>query len=332
MGKLYLITGAAGHLGTVLTQKLLARGDAVRALLLPGEEPLVPPRVQMVVGDVTDPASMEPFFRAEGYDAVSLIHCAAVVTIASGEDPAVWRVNVDGTDHVLRLAQQYGVSRVIYVSSVHAIPERPAPEIMAEPPQFSPGLVRGQYARSKAAATRLALQAAREGLNISVVHPSGIIGPGDIRGNNHTIRTLRAMAEGRIPVSIRGGYDFVDVRDVADGILQCEERGRAGECYILSSQYCTVRELLETVCRLQGRRPPRLVVPAFVAGWAAPVVEKLSRLTGRRPVLTPYSVEVLQTNGRYSHEKATRELGYRPRALTESIRDTLAERNVREKG
>lgn len=325
MEKLYLLTGATGHLGLTLTRKILARGGAVRALVLPGEEHLVPPGVEVVTGDVTDPASLVPFFRTEGFHPVTLLHCAAIISIASRESPALWRTNVTGTANILRLARQHGVDRMIYVSSVHAIPEQPYPAVIREVDAFSLALVSGQYARSKAAAGNLVLRAAAEGLPVSIVHPSGILGPGDSRGENHMIRTIRATAAGKFPVSIRGGYDFVDVRDVAEGILLCEERGRSGECYILSGHYLTIRQMMETVCRLTGRRAPVAELPAAAAKLVAPVAEAFSLLAGRRkPLITPYSIAALQTNARFSHEKATRELGYHPRDMTESLRDSLA--------
>ena len=324
MKKLYLVTGATGHLGTCLMANLLRRGEHVRVLVRPGRSSLVPRGVDAVEGDVACADTLVPFFDRAGFDSVTVLHCAAMITIASKEDRRVWDVNVNGTENVMRLARQTGVERVVYVSSVHAIPERPLGETICEVDTFSPHLVHGQYACSKAAAAQRALAHAREGLNVSIVHPSGIIGPGDQGRRNHMVRTIQAMASGRIPVSMEGGYDFVDVRDVADGILACEERGQAGECYILSGHYVKVRELLSAVCHIKGRRASRLELPHSLVRHIAPLAERLSLLTGGRvPLLTPYSVYTLHTNGCFSHEKASRTLGYRPRSIMESIRDTL---------
>lgn len=324
MQKLYLVTGATGHLGTCLTAELLRRKEYVRVLVRPGRRALVPQGAQVVEGDVAQADTLAPFFDRAGYDSVTVLHCAALVTIASREDRRVWDVNVNGTENVMRMARQAGAERVVYVSSVHAIPEKPHGETIREVDTFSPHLVHGQYARSKAAAAQRALTHAREGLNVSIVHPSGIIGPGDHSQRNHMIRTIRAMASGRIPVSMEGGYDFVDVRDVADGILSCEEHGQAGECYILSGHYLRVRELLGAICRLKGWRESRIELPHGLVRRIAPIAERLSLLAGdRSPLLTPYSVYTLHANGRFSHEKASKSFGYRPRGIVESIRDSL---------
>ena len=207
MDKLYLITGATGHVGTVLISELLDRGSCIRALVLPGEGDELPPGIEIVEGDITDEDSLTPFFDRMGHESLTLIHCAARITVASRPDPRVWRVNVDGTRNVMDMALRAGVERVVYISSVHAIPERPASDSIVETDSFSPDLVHGQYAKSKAAAAQLVLEYARKGLNVSIVHPSGIIGPGDTKRRNHMVRTLHAMAEGSIPLPLHGGYE-----------------------------------------------------------------------------------------------------------------------------
>ena len=328
--KLYMVTGATGHLGTVLVDKLIRAGKMVRCLVLPGEEREVSSMAEVCKGDVTDAESLDSFFAdasgeaAAGLSNAVLIHCAAKITIATEDDPEVRKVNITGTENVLRLALERGVGRVIYVSSVHAIPAPEAPALITEIREFSEDLVHGQYARSKAAAAQIALDYAAKGLNLSIVHPSGIIGPGDHKGRNHMIRTIRAMAAGRINTAPEGGYDFVDSRDVADGILACAERGRAGECYILNGHYITVRGLIEMIHRIKGEGGRVTAVPHEIARIFAPAAEYFGVLLGSAaPLYTPYAVETLKTNANFSHEKAARELGYSPRELEESVRDSL---------
>ena len=243
MTTLYLITGATGHVGTVLVRELLRRGGKVRALILPGDEKKLPAGVEYTEGDITKPETMKSFFsrkaRTEdtGFDRLILIHCAAIITVATAKDPRIYQTNVTGTENVMRLARQNNVDRIICLSSVHAIPEKPKGEVITEVAAFSPEKVDGQYAKTKAEAANIVLGYARQGLNVSIVHPSGVIGPGDLLMKNHMIRVLRDMASGRIPVAVQGGYDFVDSRDVAAGIIACVEKGRAGECYILSGHF-----------------------------------------------------------------------------------------------
>jgi dihydroflavonol-4-reductase len=332
MKKIYLITGATGHLGSTLVQTLLEKGEHIRALVLPGEEALLPEGVDFVIGNVLDRDCLSEFFRTDGFDKVTLIHCAAMITIASKRDPQVWNVNVRGTKNVMSAAWKSHVDRVIYVSSAHAIPEKKKGTPITEVSRFLPHEVIGQYARSKAAAAEIVLKYARNGLNASVVHPSGIIGPGDKHQRNHMVRTVFSMAKGSIPVGISGGYDFVDSRDVAEGILKCESEGKRGECYLLSGSYITIRDLLDLIRNEMGKGPARFSVPYPLVRLVSPAIEFFSHLVGqKKPLLTPYSVYTLHSNGTFSHKKATEAWGYQPRDIKESVRDTLQESDFQKK-
>ena len=324
MKKLWLVTGATGHVGTILVSVLQQRGEHVRALVRPNSNIVAHSNVEIYEGDIRNRESLIPFFDRGDYDYVSLVHCAALITIASKHNPEVWNINVHGTNNVMSLARDTGVDRIVYVSSVHALPERPANEIITEVSSFSPNLVHGQYAKSKAAAAQIVMDYAKAGLNVSIVHPSGIIGPGDTRSRNHMIRTIQAISDGKISVGLQGGYDFVDSRDVADGIIGCEEKGRPGECYILNGHYIGVLELVNSIRKIRGKKTTRIEAPHALAKLIAPVAEYFSRTFSKdAPLLTPYSVYTLHTNGRFSHEKATREFDYHPRPMEESIRDSL---------
>lgn len=296
---------------------------SIRVLALPGDPTRLPEGVERVCGDVCDRNSLRPFFDTTGYDTAVLYHLAAYITIASKANPQVWHVNVVGTENVMDCALRGNIARVVYVSSVHAIPEQPRPDVIAETAAFSPDSVHGQYARSKAAAADIVLKYAQKGLNVSIVHPSGIIGPGDTHKSNHLTRTIEAMASGRIPVSIGGGYDFVDVRDVAMGIVQCEGKGKAGECYILSGHFTTVAGLMRLIAGYTGRRFMSLHIPKFVMKAAAVLGEKTALLLHRTPLFTPYSLFTLYSNAVFSHRKATRYLGYKTRSLRRTVRNML---------
>lgn len=319
--KLYLITGATGHIGTVLVSALKRQNALIRVLVLPQERQYAPTGVSVCEGDITDIASLKTFFDISGCEETALIHCAARITVSSKEDPQIWNVNVNGTENIMRMAAAANVGRVIHVSSVHAIPEKPIGETITEVDSFSPDLVCGQYAKSKAAASEIVLDHARKGLNVSIVHPSGVIGPGDLRRKNHMIRIINAMASGKIPFAVRGGYDFVDSIDVADGILKCESSGKSGECYILSGHYISVLELLNTVRKIVNKKPVKVELPYGLMRVLAPVIERFSLLFGQKaPLITPYSVYTLHTNGKFSYGKAMNAFGYRPRPIEETIR------------
>lgn len=322
MKERYLLTGASGHLGGTLARLLSARGAEVRGLLLPGETGVALPNVSYFHGDVRDPSSLVPFFDNTSDCKLIVIHTAGIVDISMGLTPLLRDVNVGGTQNVLALCRQFHAARLVYVSSVHAIPEKRRWETMGEVAEFSPDRVTGGYAKTKAEATQLVLDAAAQGLDAVVVHPSGIVGPYDAAGN-HLVQLIRDYLRGRLPACVSGGYDFVDVRDVAEGCLAAAARGVPGRCYILSNRYYEIRELLEMVRAANGgRRLP--VLPVWMAKMAEPLLRLDAKRKKERPLYTAYSLRTLVGSSRFSHDRATRELGYYPRDLTQTVTDTVA--------
>lgn len=323
MYQTYLITGATGFLGRAVLQLLLAHSCRILALVM-DKDPLaytIPENVTVFCGDLTDKDTLRSFFAAGG-DNFCVLHCAGLISIASKPDEALYAVNVQGTQNIVDLCREFGASRLIYVSSVHAIPEKPAPETITEPDRFAPDEILGDYGKSKSMATALVLEAAQSGLNASVVLPSGILGPGDLARGNMT-RMLLAFCRGRLPLGVKGGYDFVDVRDVAVGVLACAERGKAGECYILSGHYTTIQDMFSLTASQLGRKAPKFCVSATLASCAAPVFEKIAQLRGERPFFTPYSIAVLRSNGHFSNAKAVGALGFHARPLKETLKSMI---------
>lgn len=319
MKRRYLITGAAGHLGSTILRLLAGGEDEAVGLILPGETPaVIAGNIRYVCGDVREAESLRLLFQ--GTDSSSaVIHTAGLISIAAKVSPSVRAVNVGGTENMLHLSREYGVGRFVYTSSVHAIPEQPKSRIIQETDAFSPKWVAGGYAKTKAEATQRVLDAARDGFPAVVVHPSGIIGPYD-DGHNHLTQLTADYLRGKLPLCVKGGYDFVDVRDVARGCLLAAERGKPERCYILSGHYLSIRELLVRVGELVDRKPPG-IVPMPLAKLAAPLVQAVAKLQRRRPLYTRYSLYTLTSNGNFSNERARTELGYRPRDVAETIRD-----------
>lgn len=320
----YFVTGATGHLGRAVVLALLERGDAVRALVLPGD-PLaatMPAQVQIVFGDVREIESLRAALACAGAQ-TTVVHCAAIVSIGATATPLMRAVNVDGTRNVLALCREYGVGKLVYVSSVHALPVLPAGVTMAEIDEFHVEAVHGGYAQTKAAATAAVLAAARAGLNASVVHPSGLLGPGDY-GRGHMTQLVLQVAGRRLPANVGGGFDFVDVRDVAAGIVACCDKGARGACYILGGEWVQTRALTAQIAAAAHVAPPRLTLPLWLAKAAAPLAEAVARANKAVPIYTRYSLYTLSSNALFSSARARRELGYRARPLAETIADTVA--------
>ncbi len=315
-----LVTGATGHIGNVLVGKLLDAGESVRALILPGEDtlPLQDLPVEKVTGDVLDQVSLREAMRGVS----RVFHLAGIISILPGRNDRLRKVNVEGTKNILAAARDSGVDRLIYTSSIHAIRRAPQGVRINERLPFDPHNPVGEYDRSKAEASLAVQQAAAEGLDSVIVCPTGVIGPNDYRRSELGQLILDCVEE-KTQFYVDGAYDFVDVRDVADGILLAAEKGRRGETYILSGQRLAVRNIIDLLWEMTGKRFTRIHIPFSLAKAVSAFTPLYYRISGTKPRFTPYSLSTLRSNCNISHAKATRELGYHPRKLLETLSDTV---------
>ncbi|HSB90643.1 MAG TPA: NAD-dependent epimerase/dehydratase family protein [Anaerolineales bacterium] len=316
-----LITGATGHIGNVLARRLARLGRSLRALVLPGEglEALQGVPLEIVRGDVT---REDDVARAvEGVDTV--FHLAGLISTLPDPQPEVERVNVEGTATVVAACRRGGVRRLVYTSSIHALRRRPPGVILDETASFDARSAIAAYDRSKANASLLVQQASREGLDAVIVCPTGVIGPMDFRMSEMGGLVHDALIQ-RVLWTTDGAYNFVDVRDVAEGEILAASRGRTGETYILGGERVTVRRLMDLVRHAAGRTGRILRVPLPLVRLAARFAPLWASMQRSRPRLTPYAVETLQSHSHISSARARRHLGYQTRPLYETLIDTIS--------
>jgi dihydroflavonol-4-reductase len=314
-----VVTGATGHIGNVLTRELVARRLRVRAFVLSNDDrrPIAGLGVDVVPGDITEPASLESAFR--GADTV--FHLAGIVTIMPGMRRILERVNVGGMRNVIAACRASGVRRLVYTSSIHAIAEPPHGTVIDESQPFDPDRVLGDYARSKAQATLILLEEVRRGgLDAVICCPTGVIGPWDY-GISNIGQLILDFASGHLKSYVSGAYDFVDVRDVARGLILAAEKGEKGQHYIFSGAQVQVPELMAELAKHIGSPAPSYRIPTAIARTAGVLASVYYRILRRRPVFTAYSIDVLRSNSYVSSARARKELGFTARPWQESIRD-----------
>lgn len=309
-----LVTGATGFLGWHIARKLLDRGDLVRALArdptqlreLEGAEPLR--------GDLRDPESLQR--AVEGCGVV--FHAAADYRLWVRDETEMYRSNVDGTRNLLNAAQQAGVAKVVYTSTVGCIgvPEgglgdEAQPVTLAE--------MAGPYKRSKYLAERVALEFAAEGFPVTIVNPTAPIGDHDFKPTP-TGKIVVDFMRGAMPAYVDTGLNVADVRDVAQGHLLALERGKPGERYILGSENLTLQQIFEKLASITGRPAPRLQIPYAVAYAAGVITTGWANLTGVEPRAPIDAVRMSRKKMWVRHDKAVRELGYNPGPATEGLR------------
>ena len=316
-----VVTGATGHIGNVLVRDLITRQQRVRVMVLPGDNcrSLDGLDVEIVQGDVTNLASLESAFA----EADVVFHLAGIVTIMPDMAEILQRVNVEGLRNVAAACRNVKVRRLVYTSSIHAIAEPPHGTIIDESQPFDPDRVLGDYARSKARATLFLLDEVSKGnLDAVICCPTGVIGPYDY-GTSNIGQLIVDFASGRLKSYVSGAYDFVDVRDVARGLILAAEKGQSGRHYILSGQQVQVPELMKELAIDIGSPAPTYRIPTFIARSAGVLASVYYRLLRKPPVFTAYSIDVLHSNSQVCSNRAKEELGFNARPWRESIRDQV---------
>jgi dihydroflavonol-4-reductase len=315
-----LVTGATGHIGNVLVRLLLERGENVRAMIMPGEDstPLQGLDVELVEADVLDYHSL-----LKAFDHIQIVyHLAGIISILPGKEPMVQVVNVIGTRNVIQAAQNAGVRRLVYTSSIHALKRVPHGIMIDESIPFDVEHALSSYDLSKASASLEILSAVQNGMDAVIVCPTGVIGPYDFR-RSEMGQLILDCVEQKPMLYVDGAYDFVDVRDVAQGLILAGQKGRSGESYILSGERIEVLDIIRIVQEVLGKRLFSLKIPLHLARLTAKFMPFYYRLTHIKPRFTSYSLATLASNSLISHAKAHLELGYLPRPLRESLGDTV---------
>ncbi len=312
-----LVTGATGKIGSSVAKRLLERGDRVVALVRHPERAraLLAPAVELARGDVTAPASLRA--AAEGVDAV--VSCMGIFEQWTADPDLFNRVNAAGARDVVRAAREAGASRVVHTSTFDVFDAGPGGTVsesrLADYEKGTP------YERSKQLAERVVLAEAKRGIEVVLVNPAGIIGPGPFAEAGWD-STLRDLIRGRLPVVPPGGMTLTWVEDAAEAHVAALDRGRSGERYIVADGYASLREICEVAVDEAGRgRIPR-VLPESLARGLARGGEAVARLTGRPPLLPRGQLEFLLWRARADSSKAREELGIEPLDWRESVRRT----------
>jgi dihydroflavonol-4-reductase len=313
-----VVTGASGHVGANLVRALIAAGRTVRCLVHVNSRAIEGLPTEVVPGDIDDLASLCRAFA----DADTVYHLAARISLSMDDWPALESVNVAGTRNVVEACLRTGVRRLVHFSSIHALVQEP----FSVPVDESRPLVDCRrcppYDRSKAAGEMEVRRGIERGLDAVIVYPTAIIGPHDYQPS-YFGEALQLIARGKLPALVTGGFDWVDVRDVVAGALLAGDRAPNGARYLLSGHWVSMCDIAAGVAEIMGTPAGKFVCPLWLARAGAPLIEGISRLSGKRPLYTGASLRALKSNRHISHEKATRELGYQPRPFRETLTDTL---------
>ncbi|MEI7615147.1 MAG: SDR family oxidoreductase [Actinomycetota bacterium] len=315
-----IVTGANGYLGNVLVKRLLEKGRDVRAFVRSTSnlESLKDLDIEIFKGDIGETDSLIKAFKG----AENVYHLAGMISLMPGDKTLIHKINYLYTKNVISACRACNVKRLVYTSTIHALEDSPDGVLINEKVPYCSATNKSSYDFSKSLASKEVINAAREGLDAVIVNPTGVIGPYDFPVSAIT-KTFIDFAKGRLKLAIEGAYDFVDVRDVAEGHILASEKGIKGENYILAGQRVKVSEMMNILESVTGIKAPMYYLPVGFGKFIASLMPIYYRLTGVKPYFTRYSIEVLCSNSYISHEKATKQLGFNPRPVRDSIRDTI---------
>jgi dihydroflavonol-4-reductase len=315
-----VVTGAAGHVGSNLCVSLHAEGQEVRAVDLRRPVRALEHGARWVRADVRDSAAMAEALR--GCEVV--YHLAAVISIVGGLGGLVHSTNVDGVRVTAEAALASGARRFVHCSSVHAFDVAACRgQAVDEQAPRATGPRLPCYDRSKAAGEVELRRVIDRGLDAVILNPSGIIGPAD-DSPSRMGSVLLAMWRRRLPALVDGGFDWVDVRDVADALRAAAVRGDTGENYLVAGHRHSIAELAATAARVGATRAITRTVGTSVLRAIAPAAGVIARLTGTALMPTTEALHALACFPVVDGAKARRQLEHRARPIEETLADLHA--------
>ncbi|MDH4091735.1 MAG: NAD-dependent epimerase/dehydratase family protein [Cyclobacteriaceae bacterium] len=312
------ITGASGHLGTSIAPLLEAKQFNIRALIHTHKLSISHGNTESVHGNLLNSDSLLNF--VSGCDVV--IHCAAKISINSNNDPSVYATNFDGTVNLFNAAKQTGVKRFVHVSSIHAYNQFPQNELLTEARGYCMDKA-PRYDNSKRDAQKYVLQHATEQTQVVVLNPTSVAGPPDYQPSLFG-KAIMDLYNHKVPSLIDGGFDFCDVRDVAEGIVNAIDNGRNGNAYLLSGKWHHLSDVIKILNHVKIEKHSLPVLPGWAGFAGLPFMKLIAKLTNEEPLYTRESLEaLLYGNKNISQAKANTELNYHCRPFEETLTDLI---------
>jgi nucleoside-diphosphate-sugar epimerase len=316
------VTGGTGFIGGQVVRRLRERGDEVRALVRSPDkgQALADLGCELVSGALSNKDAIGA--GMQGCEAA--IHGAAVyeVGIPESEHRAMYEANVIGTENVLRAALEAKLPKVVYISTVGAFGNTKG-QVVDESYEHPGTSFTSYYEETKLEAHRLAKRLiAEEGLPCVIVQPGGVYGPQD---HSAIGQQMNQFLAGRMPLIAFPdlGFNMVHVDDVAAGVLLALDKGKPGEAYVLGGQITTMRELIQTLARVAGKKAPRRSLPTPLMKAMTPFGPIVGKVMGQGPNLRELISSADNVTFWAKHDKAMAELEYSPRGLEQGLRDTL---------
>ena len=315
-----LITGGSGHVGANLVRELSSRGYEIRCIDFDNDHRAFEEfNVELVKGNITDISTLDNAFK----DVEVVFHTAAVISLDRKDKDLIRSVNVGGTENVCEMSLRHGVKKLIHFSSVDAFVREPLEDPLYENRSLVTDPNAVPYDLSKADAQRIVLEYCDNGLNASIIHPSGIFGPNDFKPSLFGQEFIN-IANGKRPYSINVGYDYVDVRDLCKTSVNCIDKGEIKQNYIVGGNYMDFVYMSEVMSEILNKKLIRSTLPFGFIYMSLPgsYISSLIKKTPR--AITMDSIHTIKVQNKNIPSSLSREkLNHNPRPVEETIQDTI---------
>jgi nucleoside-diphosphate-sugar epimerase len=317
------VTGATGFIGKNLSLKLAREGHIVHALYrdIIKTKGMEHENIKLFHGDILDKKSLLNGMK----DCTIVFHTAAFTSVWSRNPSTIETLNVDGTSNVLETAMELTVDRIVYTSTAGIF--GPSGDNITDETRPYPSTFFTCYEETKAKIEQIIIpQFIDKGLNVIIVNPTRIYGPGPLNDANSVSKIIKKHLENKIGLvpsdgkSI-GNYTYID--DVTEGHILAMKNGKTGERYILGGDNIAFIDLMRLIARESGQISRLIRIPVFVMLLLAWVLLIIAKITGIKPMIIPGLVRKFLSDWRVSSEKAKKELGYNPAGIEPGIKNTI---------
>lgn len=312
------ITGISGHVGNNVGRALLQNGYSINALVQnPQASSIQDLESNYIVGDLFSREALDKLCK----DADVFIHIAGKVSIYPSERDLIYKTNIEGVKEVINACKRNGIKKIIHFSSIHAHISHG----ISIPINESTEYVQSEevaYDYSKSKGEQLMLKAREDGLDVSIVNPTAIIGPRDYQPSLSG-QMIMDIYNGSLPSLVKGGFDWVDVRDIAVAVVSIIEKNVSNQKFILSGHYAELKQIANVICNEKGEKYKGLVSPISLAKFGLPFISVFAKLTGKKALYTKESLKTIKEASFYNeHNSASKLLDYSPRPINKTIHDT----------
>lgn len=313
------ITGISGHIGNNVARALNKNGHTIKALVQNIQSKSIQDiDAQYISGDLFNSAALDTLLE----DVSAVIHIAGKISMHSKDRDEIYKVNIEGVNSVIEACKRNKIRKIIHFSSIHAHTPLGLNHAMNE---STPYIMEEDiaYDYSKSIGEQLMLNARSNGIDVSIVNPTAVIGPNDF-APSLSGKMMMDVYTGKLSSLVKGGFDWVDVRDIANAIVNIIERDIKNEKFILSGHWMEFKDLGNLICSEKGSNYKGFISPIYLAKIGLPFISIWAKFSGTDPLYNYESLKAIEEGSKINdHGNAKRILNYNPRPLKETIYDSI---------